>query len=261
MDGIGRPLFRRRLGRGKVREECRNWPRDVAVKCSGKASRGVTAFERRQCRKNNVFFFEEHRSRLHYPTFPPDKIGRKFRESIVLAFLQREEKGGGLKRCLARIKAKRETNPRSWPRSWKQPRHGRRYRSEEANRSQARNALLLLGSKADPFERRGVSSIFKQFFVNRIRARDEYFCRFVRYAFSRPRNRQSAARAAKVRILIEKIEEEGKTKKKTRRKSVSININIIVIRVSREIFRLIYVNGKSPILLLEEIGRSKRRKW
>lgn len=37
--------------------------------------------------------------------------------------------------------------------------------SEEANRSQARNALLLLGSKADPFERRGVSSIFKEFFA------------------------------------------------------------------------------------------------
>lgn len=189
------------------------------------------------------------------------KSAENFENRSSLRSFNARRKGGGLKRCLARIKAKRETNPRSWPRSWKQPRHGRRYRSEEANRSQARNALLLLGSKADPFERRGVSSIFKQFFVNRIRARDEYFCPFVRYAFSRPRNRQSAARAAKVRILIEKIEEEGKTKKKTRRKSVSININIIVIRVSREIFRLIYVNGKSPILLLEEIGRSKRRKW
>lgn len=47
--------------------------------------------------------------------------------------------------------------------------------SEEANRSQARNALLLLGSKADPFERRGVSSIFKEFFANRIRVHGNSF--------------------------------------------------------------------------------------
>lgn len=155
MDGIGRPLFRRRLGRGKVREECRNWPRDVAVKCSGKASRGVTAFERRQCRKTNVFFFEEHRSRLHYPTFPPDKIGRKFRESIVLAFLQREEKGGGIK---------------AMPRS---------YKSEEGNEStklakiveiaEARSSISKRRSEQKPGQKRSPFTRFESRSIRKAR--------------------------------------------------------------------------------------------
>lgn len=33
---------------------------------------------------------------------------------------------------------------------------------EQRRKHQVRNALLLLGSKADPFERRGVSLIFKR---------------------------------------------------------------------------------------------------
>lgn len=150
MDGIGRPLFRRRLGRGKVREECRNWPRDVAVKCSGKASRGVTAFERRQCRKTNVFFFEEHRSRLHYPTFPPDKIGRKFRESIVLA----RRKGG--------IKA--------MPRS---------YKSEEGNEStklakiveiaEARSSISKRRSEQKPGQKRSPFTRFESRSIRKAR--------------------------------------------------------------------------------------------
>ena len=156
MDGIGRPLFRRRLGRGKMREECRNWPRDVAVKCSGKASRGVTAFERRQCRKTNVFFFEEHRSRLHYPTFPPDKIGRKFRESFDRPCVPstRGERGG--------IKA--------MPRS---------YKSEEGNEStklakiveiaEARSSISKRRSEQKPGQKRSPFTRFESRSIRKAR--------------------------------------------------------------------------------------------
>lgn len=222
VDGIGRSLFRRRLGHGKVREEYRNWPRDVAVKCSSKASRGVTAFERRQCRKNIVFFFEEYRSRaasitriserrqkfresLDRPCVPSSRWGRRDGEGIeAMSRLYKSESSK-----LAKIVQVATVS----------------ISSEEANRSQARNALLLLGSKADPFERRGVSSIFKEFFANRIRvhgnsfdavskARKSWWSNILPI-FPRTIDRR--------RVLIEKVERGREAGEKTRRKSVTIN--------------------------------------
>lgn len=120
--------------------------------------------------------------------------------------------------------------------------------SEEANRSQARNALLLLGSKADPFERRGVSSIFKEFFafaivhgnsldtVSKARLQKFVVTRKIFYERSKYSNFNRNDRKRK------------KSEKKNAKKIDTSRLILLVTRhTSQEIFRLIYVNGKSPI--------------
>lgn len=62
MDGTRRSRFRRRLGHGKVREQCGDRPRDVALKCSGKATAARAAMLQHSNANSAVrtaLFFEE----------------------------------------------------------------------------------------------------------------------------------------------------------------------------------------------------------